>query len=184
MASYTVTPIGTGRWRVVQTPSRLARWFGAGVTVTDVYLDKGIFRVAPDGGRLESVPYGHSMIQAIRHRAVTPLPTAQAVVAAPPRTSQAPSDTPGTWPITVKTCRDCPLCIKQGCEMRRFSNDNLHTVGLDLTASLITGAPPPTGCPLMNGAMTVAIILHPDAWRCPACGRDRAACATPTACGR
>lgn len=52
--------------------------------------------------------------------------------------------------------------------MRRFSDDNLHTIGLNLKASLTTDAPPPTGCPLMNGAMTVAIILHPDAWRCPA----------------
>lgn len=183
MASYTVTRVDAGRWRVVKTPARLARWFGAGVTATDVYLHKDEFRVAPDGKHLASVPDGYSMAQAIRHRAVTPLPAAQAVVAAP-RASQAPPGAPGVWPITVKTCHDCPLCVKRGCEMRRFSDDNLHTIGLDLTASLTTAAPPPTGCPLMNGAMTVAIALHPDAWRCPACGRDRATCTTPTACGR
>lgn len=76
MARYTVTRVEADptRWIVVRTPSWLARWFGAPVTETEVYLRRRVattdFVVESDGKLLDQTPHGHEMATAIRHRPV------------------------------------------------------------------------------------------------------------------
>lgn len=79
MASYVVRQIGDQkRWKVIRTPSPIARWLGGTTTETEVYERAGFLLVEPDGKALRHVPHGDDIGDAIRHR---PIVAAQVPVA-------------------------------------------------------------------------------------------------------
>lgn len=80
-----------------------------------------------------------------------------------------------SWPITIRTCADCPFHTARRCEASRFIPYLDETRTLDLSASLDDGAPPPTGC-AFQGGNSVSISLHGPFRRCPICGLGVRAC--------